>query len=335
LKIILIISETGDYTTKNILEWLDYYGVSFLRLNYDVDADVIDIISGGIGNDIKNTVLRIKEKDFKLNEIKFIWYRRGSYKMEKFIKGSTPFTNRSLSESLIYYMSAYSNFKYEYLNYLFKDIPSIGGNGIGRINKLIVLELAKEHHLKVPKYIATTLKSELILFAKANESIINKSLDLSFTHYNSENDYAIMSYTNTIEKEDLNEIPTHFALSFFQEKIEKEYEIRTFFLGEEYYSMAILSQNDSQTAVDYRRYNKDYMNRVISYQLPIELEKKSKNLMSKLELTTGSIDFIKGKDRNYYFLEVNPVGQFGYVSYNCNFQLEKKIANYINTNCNG
>jgi hypothetical protein len=51
----LILSETVGYTTNNILEWLGYYGVSFIRLNYDVDSDVIDNISGGIRN--KNSII--------------------------------------------------------------------------------------------------------------------------------------------------------------------------------------------------------------------------------------------------------------------------------------
>ena len=33
--------------------------------------------------------------------------------------------------------------------------------------------------------------------------------------------------------------------------------------------------------------------------------------MNVLKLNTGSLDFIKAKDGNYYFLEINPTGQFG------------------------
>jgi hypothetical protein len=31
----------------------------------------------------------------------------------------------------------------------------------------------------------------------------------------------------------------------------------------------------------------------------------------------------------YVFLEVNPTGQFGWVSDNCNYYLEEKIANHL------
>ena len=48
--------------------------------------------------------------------------------------------------------------------------------------------------------------------------------------------------------------------------------------------------------------------------------------MEKVELETGSIDMILTKDGKYVFLEINPVGQFGMVSYPCNYFLEKAIA---------
>lgn len=48
--------------------------------------------------------------------------------------------------------------------------------------------------------------------------------------------------------------------------------------------------------------------------------------MKKCELNTGSIDIIYGIDGKYYFLEVNHCGQFGAVTYRCNYYAEKYIA---------
>lgn len=48
--------------------------------------------------------------------------------------------------------------------------------------------------------------------------------------------------------------------------------------------------------------------------------------MNKLNYSSGSIDLVVDKDDKYIFLEVNPVGQFGMVSYPCNYGLEKIIA---------
>ena len=48
--------------------------------------------------------------------------------------------------------------------------------------------------------------------------------------------------------------------------------------------------------------------------------------MIDIDINCGSIDLVKAKDGNYYFLELNPVGQAGVVSRFGHYNLEKKIA---------
>ena len=56
--------------------------------------------------------------------------------------------------------------------------------------------------------------------------------------------------------------------------------------------------------------------------------------MHDLKLKNGSIDIIKGIDNEYYFLEVNPVGQFGMVSKPCNYNIENFISKKLNEKLN-
>lgn len=93
--------------------------------------------------------------------------------------------------------------------------------------------------------------------------------------------------------------------------------------------MAIFSQQTDQTSVDFRKYSRETPNRVVPFKLPVEIESKLKKVMSILGLNTGSIDLIYTLDSKFVFLEVNPVGQFGMVSYPCNYQIEQKIAKYF------
>ncbi|MBU3050633.1 hypothetical protein KNV96_21075, partial [Chryseobacterium indologenes] len=106
----------------------------------------------------------------------------------------------------------------------------------------------------------------------------------------------------------------------------KEYELRVFHLKGKNYSMAIFSQNDPTTSVDFRNYNQEKPNRFIRYQIPKDLDRKVTKLMKALNLQTGSIDIIKGIDGEYYFLEVNPFGQFRMTSYRCNYNLHYEMA---------
>lgn len=96
--------------------------------------------------------------------------------------------------------------------------------------------------------------------------------------------------------------------------------------------MAICSTFDKQTKEDFRRYNDKYPNRVIPYKLPSTIEKKLHLFMQEMKLNCGSIDMILDNSGDYYFLEVNPVGQFGMISYPCNYYLEREIANFLLNN---
>ena len=93
--------------------------------------------------------------------------------------------------------------------------------------------------------------------------------------------------------------------------------------------MAIFSQKDKQTEVDFRNYNWDVPNRTVPYKLPDEVKNKIVLFMKEFDIETGSIDMIKSKKGDYVFLEVNPIGQFGMTSYPCNYYLEKKISEQL------
>jgi hypothetical protein len=70
--------------------------------------------------------------------------------------------------------------------------------------------------------------------------------------------------------------------------------------------MAIFSQRDSKTQVDFRKYNKKDPNRTVPYKLPISVEKKIVKLMKTLNLNTGSIDLLKSVNGKYYFFRSKP-----------------------------
>lgn len=60
--------------------------------------------------------------------------------------------------------------------------------------------------------------------------------------------------------------------------------------------------------------------------LPDDLTAKIYKLMEQKGINFGSLDFMKGVDGKYYFLEINPVGQFLGLSTLLNLELEKLIA---------
>ena len=193
-------------------------------------------------------------------------------------------------------------------------------------SKLKVLEVANQCELNIPETIITSTKKELkIFFDSSQNAIISKSLGEG---KNLEFEGEIFPFF-TQKIESIDTVEDKFSPSFFQKYIDKEYELRIFYIDGEFYSMVIFSQNNPKTVNDFRNYDMENPNRYEPYELPKTIEHKLNKMMNKLGLNTGSIDMIKSISGEYYFLEVNPSGQFGMTALPCNYPLFEATADYL------
>jgi len=314
---ILIKSIDEDITTNDVVKWILHSNESFVRLNNLSDITNIRYIDQSFIIKVDN------DKEIDLKKIKSYWYRRGDYRNKNnyLLTDNTEFDEYHLQHLKIEYKSLYNYF----VNYIKQNIYSIGDSKLGlKINKCIVLDVARTIGLNVPDFIITTNKNDVERFKNDNKQIITKAINNTFYFFSGVHTY--ITYSVRITEEILKSLPNIFLASFFQIEIPKSFEIRTFYVKGFFYSMAIFSQKDNQTKVDFRRYNHDRPNRTVPFKLPYDIEIKLDLLMKELKLESGSIDIIYGNDRKFYFLEVNPIGQFGMVSYPCNYHLEKKMA---------
>ena len=208
----------------------------------------------------------------------------------------------------------------EYILFRLKEKINLGLYSSIKVNKLVVNELAKRVGLNTPQSFFRNSEN-----FKPTTNLITKPInENSIVGINKNSFYKLLTIDPCIINHNYE-----FSLSYFQEKIDKKYELRVFYLNGVTYSMAIFSQNNSKTNTDFRNYDSENPNRTVPYKLSKEINEKINNLMKLLGLNSGSIDILVDKNLNYYFLEVNPVGQFGMVSYPCNYSLEEKIANYL------
>jgi glutathione synthase/RimK-type ligase-like ATP-grasp enzyme len=190
------------------------------------------------------------------------------------------------------------------------------------------LLIAKKNGLDIPETLITTDKKSLMHFFNLYPSIITK--DLRYPLSVEYGDYKLLSDgTFRVTLDMINNLNDTFSPTLVQNEINKEYEIRIFFFMKKLFTMAIFSQSDTQTEVDYRNYNSEKPNRNVPVVLPKEIEIKILKFVTELKLKTGSIDLIYSKCGKYYFLEINPMGQFDWVSKNCNYNIEKKIAQHL------
>ncbi len=320
---ILIITNSNDVTTSEIMEWLLAEGHHILRLN---ECD--KITSFTIHNDeISLNIYQLstqKNIQLNLNDVHTVWYRKGDIRFDDFFKQL--FDHKTIDR---YVMEELEIVQY-YLYYILSTKFNLATVFNRSMNKLQVNHLAKSVGLQVPENIISTQKNDLLTFLKNhNNSCITKAISEGITVETT--DGFVMGYTEAINSSDLEDYAEVIQPNLIQEKIDKRYELRIFYLNGICYTSAIFSQNDKQTAVDFRKYNYVKPNRTVPFQLPAAIADKIDRLMKIVKLKSGSIDILVNKKGEYIFLEINPVGQFGMVSVPCNYFLEQKVAHYLTT----
>jgi ATP-GRASP peptide maturase of grasp-with-spasm system len=315
-KQIIIFSENGDATTTDVMLWIMSLGKNVIRINRDDDYFHIYSISE---NEVR---LQTSYGQYILQKDDVFWFRRaGKYSVfqtherniDKINAKSFNFVeNQNIWDTLIYW--------------ILKNGNCLDNSFCADVNKIAVLEIASELGLLVPKWIVAGTQEEVRKFANGKDKVAVKNFT---TLLYTKGKKSIKQLTGCIDKETIEHIPPIFMPMIFQQYIEKKYELRCFLFNGKLYSMAIFSQQDKQTEIDFRNYNNDWPNRCIPYSMHGKYEAKLVRLAKRLSLDTGSFDILVDNNDNFYFLEVNPVGQFGMVSYPCNYNLEKMIAEYL------
>jgi ATP-GRASP peptide maturase of grasp-with-spasm system len=314
---IIVFSKRDDSTTTNVLHWLKYFNEEFVRLNSNDEIKLKYLRLDNHKTDIKCS---IGNKSFAISDVKHFWYRSGGVRingMQNVDKVSPfyKFLNREMEEIETFFHN------------VLESKCGINKLSDANIHKLKVLNTASGTGLIIPKTVITNSKKELQNFFKSlkTKSVITKAIWNSFAYNFGEDLYVWQTTQINIEKMS-NKIPAKFFPSLFQEELDKKYELRIFYLDGRFFPSVIFSQNDPQTKVDFRNYNRTKPNRVNPFHLPKLVEKKIYILMKRLGINSGSIDMVYTKDGRFVFLEVNPVGQFAQVSMPCNYFLEREIA---------
>ncbi|MBL7912635.1 MAG: grasp-with-spasm system ATP-grasp peptide maturase [Bacteroidia bacterium] len=314
---ILLISIDHDPITPSICQWLLHmkkpfkilYGEDVVRLvKIEGDSMVIKNITGGY--------------EIDLNSISKIFYRQGDILI-------TPEIHKEHSDNVVDFLTKENKIIRQYLYHKIKQIDHLGHPQLADLNKLIILDKASKFNLLIPEYIFTSQKSDLVSFRETHKQVITKIILSSYSYEVSGNNY--FSYTEELTRDDVASLGENFHPTFFQKLITKKFDVRVFFLDNKFYSIAVVSQNNDQTKIDSRNYDRALPNRQIPFQLPESVQKKLQALIVDLNLKYCSIDLIYGHDKKIYFLEINPIGQFGNVSYFGNYHLDKKISELICT----
>ncbi len=201
-------------------------------------------------------------------------------------------------------------------------------NAAARVSvKLLQLKIAERVGMKIPKTIVSNDPVLIENFIASSPSVVYKPLyPLSWITGNQIN----MAYTSAI---DLHDLPGNFLLQsvpgIYQEKIEKDYELRVTYFGDKYKAVKIYSQEHDLAKLDWRSAPTKEL-RLEEVDLPWIVDKKCKELMREFNIVFGCFDFIVTVSGDYYFLEVNEQGQFLWVEeVNPDIKMLQSFVNFL------
>ncbi len=333
---ILVLSARTDASTLDVLDWLHYYHAKYSIL-YTDDLD-FKIIRFEPNN--HEFIISSNGEQFNLYDVTAVWYRRTGISVKNFLH---QYIDKSNPGS--FFIEKDDHYHYgvlldetrtlvEFIHYLVEkeSVTKIGSFFTDDVNKLVVLDKARDVGLNVPESFVITTKEQLIDIKNKhkNKHLITKAICEGIYRPDAKETYQYYSYVERMDQESINKFSDHFFPSLVQCEIEKDLELRIFYIRGTFFPMAIFSQDEEDSIVDFRKNNhRSTPLKYVPYLLPKEIEFKLNKLMDSLYLTCGSIDVVLDKEGNYIFLEVNPVGQYGMTSSPCNYYLDRLIAQIL------
>jgi len=314
--LILIFSRETELSTSNVLLWLKSYKESYIRITEHTKIVIDKLYLANSGYDVN---FKIDGQLLSLSNVKSFWIWHGNI-YNTFVN---KFKENNYPDGVLQAFKSDRKTLMEYVKYCIESKSGLGKFSKQNSNKLIYLSKAQEIGMNIPETFVINNKKDLTKLIEENGLLITKAIQDNPT-VNLDNHWYLQ-YTEKISEKFAETMPESFFLSLFQKLVEKFVDVRVFYLDGECFGIAIFSQSGKSSSIDLRN-RPEIPNRQVPIKLPAQLLEKIENFMNIMNHRIGSLDFVLTKDGKFIFLELNPVGQIGFVSFNSNTYLEKKIA---------
>lgn len=317
---ILILSDVNDVHADHVIKLLSASNANFFRLNLD-KASLLD--TKVLFYDSK-WLIENKSGQITSNEVRAVWNRR-TY-VELLLE-----EQQDLSADFKIWKGEWNKTLlglYHAIDYVFW--LNFYRNSQRAENKYLQMSVAKEVGFKMPETLISNIKPQIMDFVKRHKRVALKMMHQDF-YKDSDNNFKGL-YVNVIDEDDIKDFQlTNENPIFLQEYIEKSFEVRYTVVGESHFVCKIESQSSTKTKYDWRRY--DLANTPHSTITPPEEVRQMVNfMMRKMNLNYGAFDFIVNLQKEWYFLEVNPMGQYLWIEDLTGLEISASIANILMSN---
>jgi glutathione synthase/RimK-type ligase-like ATP-grasp enzyme len=171
------------------------------------------------------------------------------------------------------------------------------------------LAVAASLGFHIPETIVTNDQQAAIRFADRH-SIIGKPLRQALLE---RGETGEVIFTSRLSRADLEEgAAVSLAPCILQREVTKKCDVRVTIVGQNVFAVAIGSQATADTATDWRKGSNPDLSHEVIY-LPADIVERCVALTQLLDISFGAIDLVLDKADNYWFLEINPNGQWAWI----------------------
>ncbi|HEY3997680.1 MAG TPA: MvdD family ATP-grasp ribosomal peptide maturase [Candidatus Xenobia bacterium] len=139
--------------------------------------------------------------------------------------------------------------------------------------------------------------------------------------------FGHLVFTSKLKANDLSGLDDlKYSPMTFQETIAKRLELRATVIGRRVFTASVDSQQFDTSSLDWRRDPDSVRHSWAPYPLPADVEKRLLDLTAALGLNYGAADFIVTPEGRHVFLEINPGGEFMWLTRNPGLPLVDAMA---------
>jgi MvdC family ATP-grasp ribosomal peptide maturase len=191
-------------------------------------------------------------------------------------------------------------------------------------NKQRQLRVAARAGLRIPRTLVTNDPEAARRFYEETDGrMVAKLLRPLTVSMNADTDFV---YTSRVTAEDLADAETlRHSPMVFQELIPKEHELRVAWVDGRAFTGALDASGTSRGQTDWRRAAPEEC-RWQAAELPAEVSRGLRSLMTELGLVFGAVDLICTPAGEHVFLEVNPAGEWGMLERDLGLPISDAIA---------
>jgi glutathione synthase/RimK-type ligase-like ATP-grasp enzyme len=315
---IFIITNKQDITVDYVVLKLQERNLPFFRFNTE-DFPTNHKIDYTVDRDGGFWRITGKKGAIDSRTIKAAWYRRpGAPQIDPMVT-EQGLRDYAFEESVELLQALYALINVRWLN----DPLAIRKAE----SKPYQLALARDLGFNIPTTLITTDRNKVDDFY---ESCLKKVVvkPLRRAVFKSDGDEFVI-FTSKIAEEDRSAFEgVQYSPSIYQQLIDKTLDIRVTVVGDKIFSAAIHSQNSYETKVDWRRGDRIDLPHEV-FELPLDLQEQCLSLVKRLGLKFGAIDLALGRSGNFYFLEINPNGQWAWIEVRLGLDISGAIINIL------